>query len=73
MGIADYGTGQNDYLHEYDTTSFLGIVSIDSLGTYNSSLNYINYFSGVCVNFFLTVFTNYLDRRACLRQRKVFS
>ena len=46
MGIADYGIGPNYSPYEYNTTSFLGIVGIDSLSTYNSSLNYLNYTGG---------------------------
>ncbi|MCW6168960.1 MAG: thermopsin [Thermoplasmatales archaeon] len=46
MGIADYGIGANDGPYEYNTTSFLGIVGINSLSTYNSSLNYNNYTGG---------------------------
>jgi len=46
MGIADYGIGPNCTPYEYNTTSFLGIVGIDSLSTYNSSLSYLNYTGG---------------------------
>ena len=45
MGIADYGIGPNGSPYKYNTTSFLGIVGINSLSTYNSSLNY-PYFGG---------------------------
>jgi hypothetical protein len=46
MGIADYGIGPNGNPYEYNTTSFMGIVKIDSLSTYNSSLSYLNYTGG---------------------------
>jgi len=46
MGIADYGIGPNCSPYKYNTTSFLGIVRIDSLSTYNSLLNYLNYTGG---------------------------
>ncbi|MEM0139088.1 MAG: thermopsin [Ferroplasma sp.] len=39
MGIADYGIGAGNQPYEYNTTSFLGIINITSLQTYNSSLN----------------------------------
>ncbi len=38
MGIADYGIGPNGP-HEYKTTSFLGIININSLKTFNKTLN----------------------------------
>ncbi|MCL4421102.1 MAG: thermopsin [Candidatus Thermoplasmatota archaeon] len=46
MGIADYGIGPNGNPYKYNTTSFMGIVNIDSLSTYNSSLSYLNYTGG---------------------------
>ena len=45
MGIADYGIGPNKAPYEYNTTSFMGIASIDSIQTDNSSLN-SSYFGG---------------------------
>ena len=39
MGIADYGLGPDNTPYEYNTTSFLGIASIDSIETDSSSLN----------------------------------
>ena len=46
MGITDYGIGPDGTPYEYNTTSFLGVASIDSLSTYNSSLNYSQYYGG---------------------------
>ena len=37
MGIADYGIGPTGNAYQYNTTSFLGIVEMTSLKTYNSS------------------------------------
>ncbi len=39
MGIADYGIGPNGQPYAYETPAFLGIVNVNSLNTYNSSLN----------------------------------
>ncbi len=39
MGIADYGIGYNNVPYEYNTTSFMGIVNITYIHTYNSSIN----------------------------------
>lgn len=39
MGIADYGIGPNLQPYSYGTQAFLGIVKVNSLNTYNSSLN----------------------------------
>ncbi|MCW6168591.1 MAG: thermopsin [Thermoplasmatales archaeon] len=46
MGIADYGIGPRGEPYEYNTTSFMGVASVDSLSTYNSSLNYSSYYGG---------------------------
>lgn len=40
MGIADYGIGPNGSAYSYNTTSFLGGISINSLSTKNSSFNH---------------------------------
>ncbi len=37
MGIADYGLGYSDVPYNYTTTSFLGVISIYSLSTMNST------------------------------------
>ncbi len=39
MGIADYGIGYNNVPYSYNTTSFLGIVHINSIHTDNNSLS----------------------------------
>ena len=38
MGIADYGLGLNRVPYNYSSESFLGVIDINSLKTYNSSL-----------------------------------
>lgn len=37
MGIADYGLGLNGVPYSYNTSSFQGVIKIDSLGTFNNS------------------------------------
>ena len=39
MGIADYGLGLNRVPYNYSSESFLGVIDINSLKTYNSSLS----------------------------------
>lgn len=46
MGIADYGIGPRGEPYEYNTTSFMGVATLYSLSTYNSSLNYSSYYGG---------------------------
>lgn len=41
MGIADYGIGSGNTPYEYNTSSFEGIININSLSTYNQSLSQI--------------------------------
>ncbi|MEM3852315.1 MAG: thermopsin, partial [Methanomassiliicoccales archaeon] len=38
MGVADYGIGADGRPYEYHTNSFLGVINISSLSSYNSSL-----------------------------------
>lgn len=38
MGIADFGIGPNGVPYSYNTTSFLGTISLNNLTTYNQSL-----------------------------------
>jgi len=50
MGIADYGIGPNGQPFKYRTSKFLGIISVNNLGTYNASLNQSAYSIGFQLN-----------------------
>ncbi|MEM0155884.1 MAG: thermopsin [Thermoplasmataceae archaeon] len=46
MGIADFGIGPSGSSYSYNSSSFEGIINVNSLSTYNSSLNPDKYYGG---------------------------
>lgn len=46
MGIADFGIGPSGSSYSYNSTSFEGIISVNNLSTYNSSLDPSKYYGG---------------------------